>query len=82
MNNAVLFDVMPCGTCKNRRFGGTYRLHHHGKEKHRTRNNVSNNQNLKAAALFESLVTANVVPSLTTDEMIFLRSRVSVPSYC
>jgi hypothetical protein len=21
-NNAVFWDVMPCGSCKNRRFGG------------------------------------------------------------
>jgi hypothetical protein len=27
MKNAVLLDVTSCGTCKNRRFGGTY--HHH-----------------------------------------------------
>jgi hypothetical protein len=23
MKNAVFWDVMPCGSCKNRRFGGT-----------------------------------------------------------
>jgi hypothetical protein len=28
MKNAVFWDVTPCGSCKNRRFGGTYRLHH------------------------------------------------------
>jgi hypothetical protein len=28
MKNAVLWDVTPCGSCRNRRFGGTYRLHH------------------------------------------------------
>jgi hypothetical protein len=28
--NAVFCDVTPCGCCKNRRFGGTYRLHHRG----------------------------------------------------
>jgi hypothetical protein len=27
--NAVFWDVTPGGSCKNRRFGGTYRLHHH-----------------------------------------------------
>jgi hypothetical protein len=30
MKNAVLWDVTPCGSGKNRRFGGTYRLHHQG----------------------------------------------------
>jgi hypothetical protein len=28
MTNAVFWDVILCGSCKNRRFGGTYRLHH------------------------------------------------------
>jgi hypothetical protein len=28
--NAVFWDVTPCGSCKNRRFGGRYRLHHEG----------------------------------------------------
>jgi hypothetical protein len=28
MKNAVFWVVMPYGSCKNRRFTGTYRLHH------------------------------------------------------
>jgi hypothetical protein len=27
MKNAVFWDVVLCGFCKNQRFGGTYRLH-------------------------------------------------------
>jgi hypothetical protein len=27
MKNAVFWDVAPCSSCVNRRFGGTYRLH-------------------------------------------------------
>jgi hypothetical protein len=30
MKNALFWDVTPCGSCKNRRFGGTQRLHHQG----------------------------------------------------
>jgi hypothetical protein len=30
MKNAFFLDVTLCGSCKNRRFGGTYRLHHQG----------------------------------------------------
>jgi hypothetical protein len=30
MKHSVLWDVTPCGSCKNRRFGGTYFLHHQG----------------------------------------------------
>jgi hypothetical protein len=26
MKNGVVWVVMPCGSCKNRRFGGTWRL--------------------------------------------------------
>jgi hypothetical protein len=26
MKNAVFWDITPCGSCKNSRFGGTYRL--------------------------------------------------------
>jgi hypothetical protein len=28
VKNAVFWDVTPCGSCNNRRFGGTERLHH------------------------------------------------------
>jgi hypothetical protein len=28
LKNAVFWDVTPCGSCKNRRIGETYRLHH------------------------------------------------------
>jgi hypothetical protein len=30
MKNGVFWDVTPCGSCKNRRFGGTYHLLHQG----------------------------------------------------
>jgi hypothetical protein len=30
MENGVFWDVTPCGSCKIRRFGGTFRLHHQG----------------------------------------------------
>jgi hypothetical protein len=41
MNNAVFLGVTPCAFCKNRSFGGTYRLHHQGDKNRRARNNVS-----------------------------------------
>jgi hypothetical protein len=41
MKNAVLSDVTQCGLLKNRRFGGTCRLHHQGKSNQLARNNVS-----------------------------------------
>jgi recombination DNA repair RAD52 pathway protein len=30
MKNGVFWDVTSCGSCKNRRVGGTQRLHHQG----------------------------------------------------
>jgi hypothetical protein len=30
LKNAIFWDVMPCGSCKSRHFGGTYRCHHQG----------------------------------------------------
>jgi hypothetical protein len=43
MTNAVIWDISRCGSCKNRRFGGTYRLHHQGDKNGLTRNTVSGN---------------------------------------
>jgi hypothetical protein len=41
--NAVFWDVAPCASCKNRRFGRTYRLDNQGDKNRWTRNNVSRN---------------------------------------
>jgi hypothetical protein len=43
MKNAIFWEVTPCGSCKNRRFGGTQRLHHKGDNNRWTRHNVSRN---------------------------------------
>jgi hypothetical protein len=43
MQNGVYWDVAPCGSCKNRRFGGTWRLLHEGDKNRWTRNKVSSN---------------------------------------
>jgi hypothetical protein len=37
-----LLGVKPCDSCKNRRFGGTYRRYHHGEKNRRARNISSN----------------------------------------
>jgi hypothetical protein len=39
MKNAVSRGVTLCGSCKNRSFRGTYRLHHQGGKNERARNN-------------------------------------------
>jgi hypothetical protein len=43
VKNAVFWGVTQCGSCKNRRFGGTYRLHHQGDRNWRVRKSVSCN---------------------------------------
>jgi hypothetical protein len=40
--NGVLWDVTACGSCKNRRFGGTYHLQRQRGKNQRAKNNVSN----------------------------------------
>jgi hypothetical protein len=49
MKNAVFWDITPSGFCKNRHFGGTYRLHQQGEKNRRTRNIVSSNYQPKHA---------------------------------
>jgi hypothetical protein len=39
IKNGVFWDVTPHGSCKNRRFGGTYRVLHQGDKNRWTRNN-------------------------------------------
>jgi hypothetical protein len=41
LKTAVLSGVTPYGSCKNQRFGGTYRLHLQGDVNRQARNNVS-----------------------------------------
>jgi hypothetical protein len=41
--NAVFCDIMPCDSCKMRRFGETYHLHHRGGKTRRMKNNVTRN---------------------------------------
>jgi hypothetical protein len=43
MKNAVFWDVTPCGSCNNLRFGGTFHLHHDSGKNQQARNNVSSN---------------------------------------
>jgi hypothetical protein len=48
--NVDFWDVVPCGSCKNRRFGERYRLVQLGEKSQQARNNVSSNYQLKYAA--------------------------------
>jgi hypothetical protein len=46
MKNAVFWDVMICGSFKNRRFRGIHNLHHQGGKNQPDRNSVSSNYHL------------------------------------
>jgi hypothetical protein len=61
MKNGVFWDVTPCGSCKSRRFGGTWRLLYQGGkiDELGTTLVVISNQRM----LHRLLVTASVVPS-------------------
>jgi hypothetical protein len=41
MKDAVFWDVTPCGSCKNRRFEGTYGFHNQCDKNRRARNNIA-----------------------------------------
>jgi hypothetical protein len=58
IKKAIFWDMTPCGCCKNRSFGGTYRLHNQGENNQQARNNVKYNQQLLSSVL-RLIVTAN-----------------------
>jgi hypothetical protein len=66
MKNAVFWDVTPCGSCKNRRFGGIYRFHRQGEDNPLASNNVRTIVTEAGTAflrgVFQLRVIANVVP--------------------
>jgi hypothetical protein len=41
--NAVFWDITLCGSCRNIRFGGMYRLHHRDDKNRQARNNIGKN---------------------------------------
>jgi hypothetical protein len=58
MKSAIFWDVTLCGSCKNQRFKGMYRLHHQG-DKNQRATNVSSRA-AKARCMLQLLVTANI----------------------
>jgi hypothetical protein len=48
LKNAVFWEVVPCDSYKNRRFGGPYRLHHQGDK--------------NTSSVLQLLITVNVLP--------------------
>jgi hypothetical protein len=75
IKNAVLWDVTPCGSCKNRRFGGTCRFHYQGDENWRA-GKFSSNYQPKHAVQTTS-------PHIPEDGILHVQNNVlnSPPSY-
>jgi hypothetical protein len=55
MKNDVFWDVTPYGSCKSRRFGGTYRHHHQGGKNQGARKDLAVNS--KGSTLKRNTVT-------------------------
>jgi hypothetical protein len=68
LKNAIFCDVTPLDSYKSRRFGGTYRLHHHDEKNELTKNDVSSNWHMKRVAkkhsLYESVLSSPIVFTL------------------
>jgi hypothetical protein len=73
VKNAVFWDGMLRGTCKNRRFGGTYRLHHQGDRNRRATDDI-----VFLRSVLRLLFTANVVPSYPI--LVILMMEAILPS--
>jgi hypothetical protein len=65
--------VTPCGSCKNRRFGGTYRLHHQGEKisKLRTMLAVTSNR-----STLQRNTSSLILTSLMTEAIRFPETSV------
>jgi hypothetical protein len=67
VKNAFFWDVTPCGSCSNRRFGIIYHFHHQSDKNRRAKSNVH-----------LLLVSANVVPS--SPIFVTLMMKATAPS--
>jgi pentatricopeptide repeat protein len=78
LQNAAFWNVMLCGFCKNRHFGGMYRLHHQGDKNSEL--GMLAVTGTEVRSMLQLLVTANVPPkhwflqeppSVTSQKMAF-----------
>jgi hypothetical protein len=76
MKIIVFCGVTPCGPCKNRRFGGTYRLHHQGKRNQRAENV---RRNLTCNGDFWSLILVTLMMEAIRSSETCL---IQIPSVC
>jgi hypothetical protein len=60
MKNASFWDIIVCGDCMNRHFGGTQRLHHKGDK---NQYSCFHSHRVFLPSVRQLLGTANIVPS-------------------
>jgi hypothetical protein len=82
MKNVVFRDITPCGSSKNRRFGGTYRLHHQVDKSRWTRKMLAatSNRSMLRRSKKYFFVATNVVPSSPTLVNLFMEALISSKS--
>jgi hypothetical protein len=71
IKNAVFWDVTPRGSCKSRRFGGTYRFPHRGEENQWARNSLLFTLILEAIHSTETSILTRVTRRHIQEEGIF-----------
>jgi hypothetical protein len=66
MKNVVVWDVTSCGFCNNHRFGGTDRVHLHGQNNQRARNNLIITGNVPSSLILITLMMEAIRSSDTS----------------
>jgi hypothetical protein len=82
--NAVFWDVTPCGSCKNRSFGGIYRLRYQGEKNTQAKSNVSSSKHLKLirfTLMMESICSSETLV-LTRARWRHIQEEGFLHSYC
>jgi hypothetical protein len=64
MKNGVFWAVTPCGSCKNRRFGGTWRILHQGDK-------IGELGTTQAATSNRRTLRRNISHDVTTQKTLF-----------
>jgi hypothetical protein len=84
LKNAVFWDVAPCRSCENRRFGGTYYLHHQGRkirERGTSVNSLQSHLKRNSSALCTRIgVHATIQPAVIPSRHSIIASHNTDPS--
>jgi hypothetical protein len=85
MKNAICCDVKPCGSCKDRNFGGTYPLHHQGDKNRWARNKLAGTNNRRtlqrtiAVPSSPILVTLMMEAKISSEKLVLIWARRNIP---